>query len=112
MMSYVLRTDDLYFITKQPTKEEGDWDWVDWDSRGVYMEGIRRLCREGIRAYSFVLPDKNEIVAARFMVSYTTEEECDKIDKLMIRAGLNTISYFDSMDMEGDVKTMIFYLLP
>lgn len=115
MTSYIVRVGDHYSITKEPVQEEGHWEWTTWTNRGVFMEGIRRLYHEappGVQVYSFVPPDDQEIVHAYFMVSYQTDEQCDQIDWIMVKTGLDKISFLSYVDVHENTKTLIFYLLP
>lgn len=114
MASYILRyNDDKYVISMEPVHSEGDWTWTDWLSRGVYMEGIRRLGREGFEVYPFVMPDNQEIVIGRFMVCYKTEEELAKLNYSLTVSGLASACSLQYVDEEPDgKKTLIFYLLP
>lgn len=112
MASYVLRSDDEYFMTVDPVHMEGDWNWAPWKSRGVYMEGIRRLSREGFHITGFVLPDNHEIAKARFMITYRSDGELQEIENVLVRTGLGSISRLQYVDEDEDTKTLIFYLLP
>lgn len=112
MASYVLRSDDQYFMTTELVYTEGDWTWTSWKNRGVYMEGVRRLLKEGFDVSGFVLPDNHEIAMARYMISYKTDDELQKIEEVLLRTGLSSISRLQYVDEQKDTKTLIFYLLP
>jgi hypothetical protein len=112
MATYVLREGDSYYITKSPVHEEGYWDWTPWLSRGVYMEGIRRLRAKGLSLYGFMLPDDREIVKAYYMISYRSDIELTNIEYLLRITGLDRICRLEYVDEEEDKSTLIFYLLP
>lgn len=115
MTTYILRSGEYFAITTEPVQEEGYWKWTPWLSRGIYMEGIRRLHREappGVQVYSFVPPDDLEIVHAYFVIAYTTDEQCNQMDQLLVKTGLDRISFLHYVDVHENTKTLIFYLLP